>query len=77
MPTRPTTQAENRDSTKLDSESYFERCEGQAVFERKGRDGGKELADAASSTKLAPPAFAHALWALAQTDGAEGDRMTC
>jgi putative heme-binding domain-containing protein len=55
----------NKAKPRLDSESYYERCEAQAAFERAGKKPDFE--------KLSVHARMHAVWILAKLDGATAD----
>jgi putative heme-binding domain-containing protein len=54
---------------KLDSESYFERCEAQAVFEGEAEKGLQILTDALSAGRIGPRGRLHAIWILARVQG--------
>ncbi len=58
------------DLEKLNSESYFERCEAQAAYERRGDVGRNDLGDALRANKIGPLGIGHALLALSK--GKEG-----
>ncbi|MSQ93196.1 MAG: c-type cytochrome [Gemmataceae bacterium] len=58
------------DLEKLNSESYFERCEAQTAYERRGDAGRNDLGNAFRANKLGPRGFGHALLALSK--GTEG-----
>jgi putative heme-binding domain-containing protein len=54
---------------RLDSESYYERCDAQAAIERLGRDGQKALTEALGKDRLGVRGRLHAVWALARAGG--------
>ncbi len=54
------------DLEKLNSESYFERCEAQIAYERRGDAGRNDLGNAFRANKLGPRGLGHALLALSK-----------
>jgi putative membrane-bound dehydrogenase-like protein len=53
----------------LDSESYFDRCDAQAVIEAEGRAGVARLTGAWATGRIGPRGRLHAIWILARVQG--------
>ena len=54
---------------RLDSGSYFERCEAQAVIEGEAEKWLERLTDALSAGRIGPRGRLHAIWILARVQG--------
>lgn len=52
----------------LDSESYYQRIDAQAAFEKRGQEGAKVLREALEAKKLGVRGRMHAVWALAKVN---------
>ncbi|MEX0642518.1 MAG: HEAT repeat domain-containing protein [Pirellulales bacterium] len=55
----------------LDSESYFERCDGQATIERAGEKGLRSLTEALAAGRIGLRGRLHAIWILVHLQGAK------
>jgi putative membrane-bound dehydrogenase-like protein len=55
---------------RLNSESYFERCDAQAAIEHGGKDGLKTLTDALAAGRIGTRGRLHAIWILPHVQGA-------